>query len=113
MVNKNETKLMEIQNKLLDFDMDNIDCVKKLAGLLKKWAEWNKGGCTIEVLTSFRFNTIIVLHDSFGDSKFEDSHEFLEDVLYLLDLYIYSCNNEEDLEYLVDFWDKELNGLVR
>ena len=111
MVNENETKLIEIENKLLDLDMDNIDCVKKLADLWKRWVEWNKGDCTIEILTSFRFNTIIVLHDLFGGSEFEDSHNFLENVLYLLDLYI--CNNEEDLEYAVDFWEKELNGLVR
>lgn len=111
MVNENETKLREIQNKLLEMDMDSSFDVQLLAIIFRRWVEWNKGNCIIEILQSLRFDTIIVLHDLFGDNKFEDSHEFLEDVLYLLDLYI--CNNEEDLEYVVDFWGKELNGLVR
>lgn len=82
--------------------MDNIDDVKNIANTFQKWVETNKGICTIEILPSFEFNTIIVLHNLFIDTKFENSWEFLDDIIYLLDMY--SDNSKEDWQYMIDFW---------
>ena len=93
-------------NQFKKLDMDSSFDVQLLAIAFRKWAEWNKGKCTIEVLQSFEFDTIIVLHDLFGDSKFEDSYEFLDDILYILDLY---SDNDENWEYMIDFWYNQID----
>lgn len=93
-------------NRFKDLDMDNAFQVQKLAINFKKWANWNKGQCTIEVLEAFRLNTIVVVHDLFTDTKIEDSWEFLNDVIYILEMY---ADNEENFKYMVDFWTNEVD----
>ena len=96
-------------NKFKKLDMDSSFDVQLLAIAFKKWVEWNKGRCTIESLQSFEFDTIIVLHDLFGNSKFEDSYEFFDDIIYILDLY--SDESNEDWEYIIDFWCNQIDLL--
>jgi len=104
-----ETNWDKFCNKFKKLDMDSKFEVQKLAIAWKKWVAWNKGKCTIEIWQSFEFDTIIVLHDFFGDSKFEDSYEFLDDIIYLLDLY--SGESDEDWEYMIDFWCNQIDLL--
>lgn len=109
MAKKTEQTWNKFCNKFKKLDMDNSFDVQLLAIAFRKWVEWNKGRCTIEILQSFEFDTIIVLHDLFEDSKFEDSCEFLDDVIYILDLY--SCESDEDWEYMIDFWCNQIDLL--
>lgn len=93
-------------NKFKDLDMDNEFEVKKLALNFKKWAKWNKGKAIIEVHESFEFcNTIVVIHNLFGDVKIEDSWEFIDDVVYVLEQY---GDTDESFFYMVDFWINEV-----
>lgn len=96
-------------NKFKKLNMDDKFEVQKLAIAWRKWTTLNKERCTIEIWQSFEFDTIIVLHDFFGSSKFEDSYEFLDDVLFLLELY--SMKSDEDWEYMIDFWCNQINLL--
>lgn len=93
-------------NRFKDLDMDSAFQVQKLAINFKKWANWNKAQCTIEVLEAFQLNTIVVVHDLFTDTKIEDSWEFLNDIIYILELY---ADNEENFKYMVDFWTNEVD----
>lgn len=103
-IENNWDKFCKKFNKL---DMDKEQDVKKLSNIYKKWTKWNKGDCTIEILKSFEFDKIIVLHNLFMDTKYEDSWEFLDDILYILDMY--SEESEENWKNMNDFWNKELN----
>ena len=104
-----ETNWDKFCNKFKKLDMDSRYDVQLLAIAFRKWTEWNKSICTIEVLESYDFDTIIVLHDLFGDTKLENSYAFLDDVIYLLDLY--SDESDEDWEYVVDFWCNQIDLL--
>ena len=103
-IENNWDKFCKKFNKL---DMEKEQDVKKLSNIYKKWTKWNKGDCTIEILKSFEFDKIIVLHNLFMDTKYEDSWEFLDDILYILDMY--SEESEENWKNMEDFWNKELN----
>lgn len=103
-IENNWDKFCKKFNKL---DMEKEQDVKKLSKIYKKWTKWNKGDCTIEILKSFEFDKIIVLHNLFMDTKYEDSWEFLDDILYILDMY--SEESEENWKNMNEFWNKELN----
>lgn len=103
-IENNWDKFCKKFNKL---DMEKEQDVKKLSNIYKKWTKWNKGDCTIEILKSFEFDKIIVLHNLFMDTKYEDSWEFLDDILYILDMY--SEESEENWKNMEEFWNKELN----
>ena len=109
MTKKTTNKWEKFCNRFNKLDMENKDDVEKLAETFKKWVKWNKGDCTIEIWQSFEFDTIIVLHDFFCDTKYEDSWEFLDDIIYLLDLY--SDESDENWEYMIDFWCNYTNLL--
>ena len=103
-IENNWDKFCKKFNKL---DMEKEQDVEKLSNIYKKWAKWNKGNCTIEILKSFEFDKIIILHNLFMDTKYEDSWEFLDDILYILDMY--SEESEENWKNMNEFWNKELN----
>lgn len=111
MILKDENEWDKFCNKFKKLDMDSNFDVQLLAIAFRKWVEWNKGKCTIEILQSFNFDTIIVLHDLFGDSKLENSYEFLDDIIYILDLY--SRESDEDWEYMIDFWYNQIDLFKR
>lgn len=91
-------------NKFKSLDMDNIDDVVYLIDSFKKWSNWNKGSCEIEVFEAL--DTIIIVHNLFTDTKIEDSWEFINDITYILDMY---GDTDENFFYMVDFWVNEVN----
>ncbi len=103
-IENNWDKFCKKFNKL---DMEKKQDVEKLSNIYRKWTKWNKGDCTIEILKSFEFDKIIVLHNLFMDTKYEDSWEFLDDILYILDMY--SEESEENWKNMNEFWSKELD----
>lgn len=103
-IENNWDKFCKKFNKL---DMEKEQDVEKLSNIYKKWTKWNKGNCTIEILKSFEFDKIIILHNLFMDTKYEDSWEFLDDILYILDMY--SEESEENWKNMNEFWSKELD----
>lgn len=88
-------------NKFENMDMNNEFEVKKLAINFRKWANWNKKKVTIDVYQSFALDVIVVIHDLFGEAKIVDSWEFLDSVVYILEMYI---QTEKNWEYMTNFW---------
>lgn len=91
-------------NKFKSLDMDNRDDVVYLIDSFKKWSNWNKGSCEIEVFEAL--DTIVIVHNLFTDTKIEDSWEFIDDITYILDMY---GDTDENFFYMVDFWVNEVN----
>ena len=109
MTKKTKQAWSQFCDKFKKLDMDSKFDVQKLAIAYRKWTKWCKSDCTIEILQSFEFDTIIVLHNLFMDNKFENSWEFLDDIIYILDLY--SDESDEDWEYMIDFWCNQIDLL--
>ena len=52
---KAENEWDKFCNEFKKLDMDNNFDVQLLAIAFRKWVEWNKGKCTIEILQSFNY----------------------------------------------------------
>lgn len=94
-----------------DIDMDDIKKVELLAKNFVEWCRWNKSYETIEVIKPKNFVTIVVIHNLCEcQLRICDSWDFLNDIIYLLDEY---SDNDENYDYMFNFWNKKLNGLMK
>lgn len=91
----------------LSIDYNNFNQIHRLASDFEQWCWENKNPETIEVIKSKHFDTIIVVHHLFDDEiRVIDGWEFIKDVKYLLKQY--SMNSNEDLEYVLNFWEEKI-----
>lgn len=91
----------------MNLDYNDYEVVKQLAEDFREWCMWNKAIIDIEVIQSQKFDTIVVIHELFSDyTKVTDGWEFISDVKYFLKEY--ALNSEEDLKYMIDFWEEKL-----
>jgi len=94
-----------------NIDMDNIKKVELLAKNFMEWCRWNKSYETIEVIKPKNFVTIIVVHNLWESHlSIYNSWDFLKDVIYFLDEY---ADNDDNYNYMFDFWNNKLNGLMK
>ena len=92
------------KNITMNYEIDDYDDIRKLADYFEKWVEWNKSKETIEVMKSNKFPVIIVVHHLYNEIKVSDGYEFTKDIKHFLQ--DYASNSIEDLEYMLDFWEK-------
>ena len=94
-----------------DIDMDDIKKVQLLANDFIEWCRWNKSYETIEVWKPKRFTSIVVMHNLWEcQLSIYNSWDFLRDVIYFLDEY---SDNDDNYNYMFNFWNKKLNGLLK
>ena len=94
-----------------DIDMDDIEKVKLLADNFMEWCRWNKSYETIEVIKPKNFVTIIVIHNLWERHlSIYNSWDFLKDVIYFLEEY---SDNDDNYDYMFNFWNDKLNGLMK
>lgn len=103
-------KIMNEEDKFFtnvfnNLDMDSSFEVQKLAINFRKWAKWNKAKVTIEVLESYEFNTIVVVHNMFDEIHICDSWQFLKDIVEVLSEY---ADTDDRWEYMTYFWNNEV-----
>lgn len=104
-------RISRLFRKIESFEINDYKDIRKLADIFEEWTRWNRSPETIEVIKSNEFDTIIVVHNLFDDFiKVTDSWEFIKDVKYFLQEY--GTESKEYLNYMLDFWEEEINGVM-